>query len=114
MKANVYVDGFNLYYSALRWRFPGCKWLDVRKLAELLLPNDDIAEVKYFTARVSSEPDNPNQHRRQQSYLRALAATTWLPWSPTTLTWSSPYAWHETSWASGSCCSHRTHVQPHG
>lgn len=75
MKANVYVDGFNLYYSALRWRFPDCKWLDVRKLAELLLPNDGIAEVKYFTARVSSEPDNPNQHRRQQSYLRALAAT---------------------------------------
>jgi hypothetical protein len=71
--ANVYVDGFNLYYSALRWRFPDCKWLDVRKLAELLLPNDDIAEVKYFTAHVSSEPDNPNQHRRQQSYLRALA-----------------------------------------
>jgi hypothetical protein len=72
MKANVYVDGFNLYYSALRWRFPDCKWLDVRKLAQLLLPNDDIAEVKYFTARVSSEPDNPNQHRRQQSYLVVL------------------------------------------
>lgn len=29
MKANVYVDGFHLYYSALRWRFPNCKWLDV-------------------------------------------------------------------------------------
>lgn len=75
MRANVYVDGFNLYYSALRWRFPDCKWLDVRALAQLLLSGEEVADVKYFTARVSSEPDNPNLHRRQQSYLRALAAT---------------------------------------
>jgi len=75
VKANVYVDGLNLYYSALRWRFTDCKWLDVRKLARLVFPNEDIAQVKYFTARVSGEPGDPEQHRRQQSYLRALAAT---------------------------------------
>ena len=47
----------------------------MRRLAELLFPNDEIGQVKYFTARVSDEPDNPGQHRRQQSYLRALRAT---------------------------------------
>ena len=51
MRANVYVDGFNLYYSALRRRFPDCKWLDVRALAETLFPNDEIARVLYFSAR---------------------------------------------------------------
>jgi uncharacterized LabA/DUF88 family protein len=75
VRTNVYVDGLNLYYSALRWRFPDCRWLDVRRLAELLYPSHEIAIVKYFTARVASEPDNPGQHRRQQSYLRALDAT---------------------------------------
>ncbi len=74
MKANVYIDGLNLYYSALRWRFADCKWLDLRRLAELLLPHDEIVQVKYFTARVSGLPDDPEQHRRQQAYLRALAA----------------------------------------
>ncbi|HXN39376.1 MAG TPA: hypothetical protein VN892_15155 [Solirubrobacteraceae bacterium] len=53
MKANVYIDGLNLYYSALRWRFADCKWLDLRRLSQLLLPKDEIDQVKYFTARVS-------------------------------------------------------------
>jgi hypothetical protein len=36
MKTYVYVDGFNLYYGALkRTRH---KWLDVSKLCRLLLP----------------------------------------------------------------------------
>lgn len=75
MRTNVYIDGLNLYYSALRWRFPDCRWLDIRQLAELLYPSHEIGTVKYFTARVASQPDNPGQHRRQQSYLRALDAT---------------------------------------
>jgi hypothetical protein len=29
-------------------------------------------KVKYFTARISSRPDDPEQRTRQQSYLRAL------------------------------------------
>ena len=74
MKANVYVDGFNLYYSALRRRFPDCKWLDVRALAETLFPNDEIGRVLYFSARVISRPDDPQEATRQQMYFRALAA----------------------------------------
>ncbi len=75
MRANVYVDGFNLYYSALRLRFADCKWLDLRKLSETLFPNDTIARVRYFTARISARPDDPQQPARQQAYLRALATT---------------------------------------
>jgi uncharacterized LabA/DUF88 family protein len=73
VKANIYVDGFNLYYSALRRRFPDCKWLDLRTLAETLFPGDEIARVQYFTARVIARADDPQEATRQQMYLRALA-----------------------------------------
>jgi hypothetical protein len=48
VKANVYVDGLSLYYSALK-RTP-YKWLDLRKLARLLLPGDRIHRIRYFTS----------------------------------------------------------------
>lgn len=38
MQTNVYIDGFNLYYGALKER-PECKWLDLRALSEVLLPS---------------------------------------------------------------------------
>jgi uncharacterized LabA/DUF88 family protein len=74
VKAHVYVDGFNLYYSALRRRFPDCKWLDVRALAETLFPQDEILDIRYFSARVTARPENPREATRQQMYLRALTA----------------------------------------
>lgn len=71
-RAYVYVDGFNLYYGALRGtRY---KWLDLRKLCELLLPRHQVDHIKYFTARVSARPADPDQPTRQQMYLRALGA----------------------------------------
>jgi hypothetical protein len=67
----VYVDGFNLYYGCLR-RTP-YKWLDVARLASLLLPRRCLVHrIRYYTARVSGRPGNPNAQRRQQIYLRAL------------------------------------------
>lgn len=71
MITNVYVDGFNLYYGALR-KTP-YRWLDLEKLCTLLLPNNTIGEIKYFTALVSARPGDPDQPVRQQTYLRALA-----------------------------------------
>ncbi len=68
---NVYIDGFNLYYRALK--DTPFRWLDLRKLAETLFPQDDINKVSYFTARLDPRPGNPNQPRRQLVYLRALA-----------------------------------------
>jgi hypothetical protein len=67
---NVYIDGFNLYYGALK-RTP-YKWLDLGALARNLLPSDTIQEIHYFTARVSSRPYNPTSSHDQSLYIRAL------------------------------------------
>lgn len=48
------------------------KWLDVMALAAHLLPKDEIHRVRYFTAKVSGRPDDPQQPVRQETYLRAL------------------------------------------
>ena len=71
---NVYIDGFNLYYRALKdTRY---RWLDLRALAENLFPEDTICRVSYFTARLDARPNNPGQAQRQLIYLRALATLT--------------------------------------
>lgn len=66
----MYIDGFNLYYGALK-RTP-YKWLDLAKLCAVMLPNDKVASIQYFTARVSARPYNPSAPLDQQVYLRAL------------------------------------------
>ncbi|MCX5789456.1 MAG: NYN domain-containing protein [Elusimicrobia bacterium] len=70
MKAVVFVDGFNLYYRALR-NTPN-RWLDLGKLAHLLLPGHEVTAIRYYTARVSAMPGDPDKPTRQQLYLRAL------------------------------------------
>jgi len=70
LKANIYVDGFNLYYGALK-NTP-FRWLDIAKLCHIMLPRDAINQIKYFTALVNPRPVNPGQLTRQQTYLRAL------------------------------------------
>ena len=70
MDTFVYVDGFNLYYGAVKGT--PYKWLNIRQLCELLLPKHKIVRVKYFTARVSARPGDPDQPIRQQTFLRAL------------------------------------------
>ncbi len=70
MKANVYVDAFNLYYGAIKGT--PYRWLDLRALAEKLLPAHDVNRIRYFTARIQSRPDDPQAAQRQQTYIRAL------------------------------------------
>ena len=70
MLTSVYVDGFNLYYGALkRTRF---KWLDLRRMVEQVFPNDEIGEVHYFTATVEARRGDEGAPQRQQTYWRAL------------------------------------------
>ena len=71
MITNLYIDGFNLYYRALKDTH--FRWLDLRNLAESLFPSDPIHRVCYFTARLDVRPGNPGQAQRQLIYLRALA-----------------------------------------
>ena len=54
MKTIVYVDGFNLFYGLLKGT-PNL-WLDLELFARSLLTDKyEIAEIKYFTARVRGE-----------------------------------------------------------
>ena len=66
----VYIDGFNCYYGAVK--DTPYKWLDFEALCRRLLPKDQITKIRYFTARISSRPDYPQQAARQDTFLRAL------------------------------------------
>jgi hypothetical protein len=61
----VYIDGFNLYYGAVRGS--AFKWLNLQRFFQLLRPHDNIVKVHYFTALVDG-PTKPNQ----EVYFRAL------------------------------------------
>ena len=70
----TYIDGFNLYYGLREAGYRRFYWLDVEKLsAALLKPEQQLAKVKYFTSRVKASRTDPDQHRRQQTYLEALS-----------------------------------------
>ena len=69
-KVNVFVDGFNLYYGAVKGT--PYKWLDLSRLCQTLLPRDELQRICYYTARVSARPHNPSAPGDQQTYLRAL------------------------------------------
>jgi uncharacterized LabA/DUF88 family protein len=62
----VYVDGFNLYYGALRGT--PHKWLDLERFFDLCRPHDEIHRVRYFTALVTGPARD-----RQRAYLQALS-----------------------------------------
>lgn len=70
-RTRVYIDGFNLFYGCLKGT-PN-KWLNPFALCTSLLPSNQVDLVRYFTARVSSRPNDPNQATRQETYLRAVA-----------------------------------------
>jgi uncharacterized LabA/DUF88 family protein len=63
-RANVYVDGFNLYYGALRGS--PHRWLNLERYFVALRQADDVHRIHYFTARVSPVSST------QDTYLRAL------------------------------------------
>jgi hypothetical protein len=69
MLTNVYVDGFNLYYGCLRGS--PYKWLDLEALCAILLPQNHIHRIRYFTARVAVRAD-PKAPVRQAAYIRAI------------------------------------------
>lgn len=65
----AYVDGFNFYYRRLRNK--PYRWLDLQAFFTQFFPNDDLVQVRYFTARVGGKFD-ASKPLRQQAYLRAL------------------------------------------
>ena len=66
----VYVDGFNLYFGALKGT--PYRWLDLSKLCHYLLPQNTVTHIRYFSARVSARISDPDAPTRQETYWRAL------------------------------------------
>jgi uncharacterized LabA/DUF88 family protein len=66
-----YIDGFNLYYGALRDQ--PYRWVDLEALCRCYIrPGFEFVGVKYFTSKLRDQPHNPGQGERQRQYLRAL------------------------------------------
>jgi hypothetical protein len=66
----VYIDGFNLYYCALKGT--PHRWLDIEAMSKAALPPTCLIQaVKYYTAHISGRVD-PTAPARQHAYLRAL------------------------------------------
>jgi uncharacterized LabA/DUF88 family protein len=73
MRTNIYVDGFNLYYGSLRGT--SYKWLDLKQLFQTCLGSGhSIQKLKYYTAKISARPEDPDGPMKQDTYLRALKA----------------------------------------
>ncbi|MCY4446577.1 MAG: NYN domain-containing protein [Rhodobacteraceae bacterium] len=71
IRTYIYVDGFNLYYGAVKGT--QYKWLDLTSLFRSILnSNHQILKIKYFTARVDERPKDTKKPERQNVYLRAL------------------------------------------
>jgi uncharacterized LabA/DUF88 family protein len=65
----VYIDGFNLYF-VMTSKYNKIKWLDVVSLAkDLLKPNQQLVEVRYYTAMIAN---NPPKVKRQVTYIDAV------------------------------------------
>lgn len=72
MRARFYIDGFNFYYLRTR-KQPHFKWLNLRVLAETIVPvGTTVDRVNYYTASVSGKID-VDAPRRQQALFSALS-----------------------------------------
>ena len=51
IRANVYIDGLNLYYGIEEFNYPHLQWLNLQRLSENFLQAGTVLEeVKYFTS----------------------------------------------------------------
>lgn len=79
-RAALYVDGFNLYHPINDWGEPYLKWINLRRLAEIIIPSHDeeVVLVKYFTARRHNSEDGVARHITYINAMMALGVTTIL------------------------------------
>lgn len=67
----TYIDGFNLYYGLRSRKWKRFYWLNLQKLAQLLLkPDQVLLRTKYFTSIVNYPRD---KNKRQLIFLEALS-----------------------------------------
>lgn len=74
----VYFDGFNLYHAIADLNRPHLKWVNLRKLAQLLIKTKTqrVVAVHYFSAYAKHFGGTPKVGRllRHREYVRALEA----------------------------------------
>ena len=75
-EAIFYVDGFNLYYRAVKGT--PYKWLDLLRVCQRLAPSFTIKRIRYFTALIQAQSSDPQSPLRQQVYIRALKTISCL------------------------------------
>lgn len=69
----AYIDGFNLYFGLKESGWKRYYWLDLWRLTERLIQDDQqLAQLHYFTARISGARGNSADAARQTTYLDAL------------------------------------------
>ena len=71
-KTTLYIDGFNLYYGALK--STPYLWLNPVLLASKIFTKNDIVKTTYCSARVSNLPTDPEVKSRQLEYCKALTS----------------------------------------
>jgi hypothetical protein len=70
-RTKVYVDSWNLYFGSLKGT--PYRWVNIAEMARLSLPaHYRINRIRFFTARVSARPNNPQTPVRQDTLSRAL------------------------------------------
>ncbi len=76
MRTAIYIDGFNLYYGAVR--HTKYKWLNPKLLCQnILQPQHNIVSIVFCTARVKSTLENLDSPTRQSTCIKAL--TSYIP-----------------------------------
>ena len=76
MRTAIYIDGFNLYYGALK--DTNYKWLDPKQLcASILQPHHNIVSIVYCTAKTRPKATDPYVPKLQANYIKAI--TTYIP-----------------------------------
>jgi len=72
-RAEVFVDGFNLYFGIAESGFVHSKWLNISALIKsYMTPNQQLVSIKYFTSRITN---NPGKQKRQTTFLEAIEST---------------------------------------
>ena len=72
-RVGLYIDGFNLYFGLCDSGLRRCLWLNPELLGEnLLRSGQQLDFVKYFSARIKQSVSDPDKHKRQARFLRAV------------------------------------------
>lgn len=70
----TYIDGFNLYFGLRDKGWRRYLWLNPQLLGRnMLKPGQDLCHTRYFTARITDNPRDPDKRRRQGVFLEAIA-----------------------------------------